>query len=511
MKTSPFIALGLSLAIILGEDQTAPTDPAPSTNRAPLAMVFEMERPAERDLLLPYQGESLSGIVLNPSLRLRASYASMAFDLGRIAGLELDHQGRQPACLITVNGNRFSGILEESSFSLQLPDGNRMEIRREKISKIIFHRRPRELEGIPQGRWIGLRNGDVLSGAVRADPLPMDTTRGKKQFPWHEIASLAFHLGASPTLTLRQGEVLREPLDLEDLPVLLDVGPAIKLHTDYIEIIQDHSHASTGSVTGPSQRGRLPYAVVISPNATNVAGMVWIPAGQFTMGSPSGEAGRDQDEGPQTQVTIEPGFWIGKYEVTQKEYLAVTGNNPSNNTEDPSRPVEKVSWNEAMDFCETLTQQARAANQLPPGFHFRLPSEAEWEYACRAGAATRFSFGEDKSYSFLENYAWFVHNSDSTTHPVGMLRPNPWGLFDMHGNVWEWCLDRWEGFLPGGAITNRPSRTEGTLRVARGGSWLYEGWACRSANRDDLSPANRCSDVGFRIVLASLEGGGAPD
>jgi len=222
------------------------------------------------------------------------------------------------------------------------------------------------------------------------------------------------------------------------------------------------------------------------------------------MGSPPDEPGRNLDEGPQTKVVLPQGFWLGRCEVTQAEFQAIMGTNPSNTTDDPNQPVDKVNWHEAMEYCAKLTRQAQAANRLPAGYGYRLPTEAEWEYACRAGTKTRFSFGDDKAETQLTDYAWFLRNSESTPHPVGKKRPNPWGLFDMHGNVWEWCLDRWEGALPGGCVTNNPTAAEGTLRVARGGSWLYDGKACRSANRDDYSPSNRCSDLGFRVALAPI-------
>lgn len=239
--------------------------------------------------------------------------------------------------------------------------------------------------------------------------------------------------------------------------------------------------------------------------ATNLEGLIWISPGEFVMGSPAEENGREQDEGPQTRVIFPKGFWMGKCEVTQGEYQRVMGSNPSNSTGDLARPVEKVSWFEAVDYCAKLTQRTEAAGRLPKGYVFRLPTEAEWEYACRAGTTTRFSYGEDPNGSALEEYGWFTQNSDSTPHPVGTRRPNLWGLYDMHGNVWEWCLDRWDGTLPGGTITNSASAGTGSLRVARGGSWLYEAKACRSANRDDYSPFNRCSDVGFRVVLAPAQ------
>src|SRR5690606_4368903 len=135
---------------------------------------------------------------------------------------------------------------------------------------------------------------------------------------------------------------------------------------------------------------------------------------------------------------------------------------------------------------------------LPPGYIYRLPTEAEWEYACRAGTSTRFSYGDDPTTAALRDYAWFIGNSDSSSHPVGQLQPNPWGLHDMHGNVWEWCLDIWGASYPGGSIPDYTGPAEGWLRVARGGSWLYDPAFSRSANRDDYGPENRCSDIGFR-------------
>jgi formylglycine-generating enzyme required for sulfatase activity len=138
---------------------------------------------------------------------------------------------------------------------------------------------------------------------------------------------------------------------------------------------------------------------------------------------------------------------------------------------------------------------------LPGDYTYRLPTEAEWEFACRAGTASRFSHGDDVVRPALPEFAWFGDNSDSTPHPVGTKLPNPWGLHDMHGNVLEWCLDPWQGSLRGGTATNTTPLPEGTLRVARGGSWLYPARAARSANRDSYGVLNRCSDLGFRVVL----------
>jgi formylglycine-generating enzyme required for sulfatase activity len=229
--------------------------------------------------------------------------------------------------------------------------------------------------------------------------------------------------------------------------------------------------------------------------------MVGIPAGTFTMGSPANEVDRHPDEGPQTQVTISHGFWMGKYEVTQSEYLNVTGSNPSSFRGDVNRPVETVSWNDAISYCSKLTERERTAGRLPSGYVYRLPTEAEWEYAARAGSVTRFSYGDDPGYTKLNDYAWSLANSSNTTHPVGQKLANDWGLYDMTGNVREWCLDRY-GTYPGGSVKDPRGPASGSYRVYRGGSWLDFGWYCRSALRLIIYPDIRYDIIGFRVVLA---------
>jgi formylglycine-generating enzyme required for sulfatase activity len=232
---------------------------------------------------------------------------------------------------------------------------------------------------------------------------------------------------------------------------------------------------------------------------------VWIPAGTFVMGSPTNEVGRSSDEGPQTEVTISRGFWMSKFETTQKEYLAVLGNNPSSFTSDLTRPVESVLWSEANSYCSKLTEQERATGRLPEGLVYRLPTEAEWEYACRAGTTTRFSYGDDLAYSQLGDYAWYGGNSGTNTHPVGLKLPSPWGLYDMYGNVKEWCLD-WYGTYLGTPVTDPtgPSSSNDG-HVNRGGGWRaaipsYKTY--RSAFRFVSWTTYKSNDVGFRPVLA---------
>ena len=195
---------------------------------------------------------------------------------------------------------------------------------------------------------------------------------------------------------------------------------------------------------------------------------------------------------------------MGIYEVTQQEYVEVTSlANPSFFTGDVNRPVERVSWNDATSYCSLLTTQERGAGRIPSSYEYRLPREAEWEYACRAGTTTRFSYGDDPGYTELSDHGWYSDNSGSTTHPVGQRGSNPWGLYDMHGNVYEWCLD-WLGSYPGDHVTDPTGPTSGSFRVRRGGSWNDLGRNCRSALRNRFDPAIRSLNVGFRVVLAPV-------
>ena len=232
--------------------------------------------------------------------------------------------------------------------------------------------------------------------------------------------------------------------------------------------------------------------------------LVFIPPGTFRMGSPTNEVDRNDDEGPQTAVTITSGFWMGKYEVTQGEYLALMGSNPSGFSGDTNLPVEMVSWFDATNYCSKLTQRERAAGRISTNSVYRLPTEAEWEYACRGLTSTRFSYGDDPGYTDLTSYGWYLDNSDNTTQPVGQTLPNSWGLYDMHGNVWEYCQDlvALTAGLPGGIALDPQGRATGSYRVVRGGAWNLGAGSCRSASRISGTPDIHYPNVGFRVVLA---------
>ena len=198
-------------------------------------------------------------------------------------------------------------------------------------------------------------------------------------------------------------------------------------------------------------------------------------------------------------VTLTRDFWLGKYEVTQGEYAALMGKNPSRFPGDPNRPVEKLSYFDAVSYCSALTKRERDAGRLPVGYEYRLPSEAEWEYACRAGTTNLFSFGD--AVTEADQYAWTAENSQAITHPVGQKRPNPWGLHDVHGNVWEWCLDWFEKY-PAANVTDPSGPTNGKFKVFRGGGLNNDIEFARSANRFMMSPSNGIYFVGFRVALS---------
>ena len=236
------------------------------------------------------------------------------------------------------------------------------------------------------------------------------------------------------------------------------------------------------------------------------ANMVFIPPNTFTLGSPTNEVGHRSDESPQTIVTLTHGFWISKFLVTQGDYLAVMGDNPSGFPGDLNRPVESVSWFAASNYCAVLTQQDQAAGRIPPGSHYRLPTEAEWECAARAGTLTRFYYGDDPGATTLINHAWYGAIGGVTTHPVGLKEPNGWGLYDMEGNVWEWCQD-WYGPYPGGSVTDPqgPASNQIGFKVIRGGAWEASEFDCRSARRSIEGASPFISDfiIGFRVVLVT--------
>ncbi len=456
----------------------------------------DAERGVGQDELVLRDGNKLLGDILDTTIGLRASYGRLQLPLDGLA--EIRFAGPE-GMLDTIQGKdeeRFSGFVENAGFRIRLESGEETAVRREQVQRLMI-RADRTLLPPPvsEGRWVRLRNGDAWEASSALDFSMISSSGDQVSRPWSGTVAVRFLDSDLRRVMVesRDGAVVTGVMKDDDLEWTLRMGPKIRIHSSHLERVVERSSRRGGGATSEGVEH------LIQPGDDLAArGLVWLPAGTSLVGSLNGERDRGMDEGPQIEVAFGKGFWIGRSEVSQRDYLEVMGVNPSFHTGDLSHPVEKISWHEAMEYCAKRTATERAAGVLPEGFEYRLPTEAEWEFACRAGTSTRFSYGDDPEYSRLGTYAWFNGNSDSTTHPVGLKEPNPWGLYDMYGNVWEWCLDH-------GARTGEESGgRSSSLRGARGGSWLYEGRFCRSANRDAYFPGNRCSDLGFRVILARV-------
>jgi len=262
------------------------------------------------------------------------------------------------------------------------------------------------------------------------------------------------------------------------LAVSVTVGTACSIaQTDKHEVIEPQK--TTAEITTA-----FPTAI------TNSVGMKFalIPAGSFMIVSNNGS----DTEKPVREVIISKPFYMGSYEVTQEQYERLMRKNPSR-FKGVNNPVEKVSWNDATEFCRRLSEMENAS--------YRLPTGAEWEYACRAGSQTEYCFGDGESG--LSDYAWYGKNSGRGTHPVGMKKANDWGLYDVHGNVWEWCSDWYSESYPARSVTDPSGPSSGSFRVRHGGGWNSDAARCRSAFRFYLTPEYRNVFLGFRVVLAA--------
>ena len=316
-------------------------------------------------------------------------------------------------------------------------------------------------------RWAMYRSEEMPEGYIHTIPVKLDDCAVPRRFSRHQWANLhengafdrivrALHYGLD-----QRGEPIPEP-NAAPRP-----SPSVPPHTAQPEI----------------------------DTITNDLGMTFvrIPAGVFTMGSPDSDRYAYDNEKPAHQVTISQPFYLGVHPVTQAQWQAVMGSNPSRFEGKPRHPVERVSWDEAQQFLQRL-------NERRDGYRYALPSEAQWEYACRAGSAGAYCFGDDESQ--LGAYAWCSDNASGSTHPVGEKQPNAWGLYDMHGNVWEWCQD-WYGDYAADAVTDPSGPATGASRVFRGGGWSSSARGVRSAYRNGFHPGLRDVYLGFRCLSSA--------
>lgn len=314
----------------------------------------------------------------------------------------------------------------------------------------------------------------------------------------HELSA-----GSKSQVTFRTDETaVKQPLDLDtsfDLPE----------NTTKIVVETVTGRTTVDMMTCPewaSGIGRDRYGLFVEVEVKGIGFVLrWIPPGNFMMGSPEDEPERLSLEGPLHRVVFETGFWVAETACPQALWQAVTGRNPSRFQEDGlQHPVEKVSWDDANEFIDEL-------NRLVPGLDVRLPSEAEWEYACRAGTDTPFWFGREltpdkANYDPTEPYNNGPKGEDrGKTVPVKFFEQNPWGLYQMHGNVWEWCQDRWHDNYDGAPDDGSAwENGEDDYRVCRGGSWFSRGWSQRSAYRDYWPHAERLGHCGLRLARGPL-------
>lgn len=259
---------------------------------------------------------------------------------------------------------------------------------------------------------------------------------------------------------------------------------------------QEEAHGQAESVIVPIEKPPLVTLnqTVSSPHLASTPkdslGMelILIPAGEFLMGANDG----DMDEKPAHRVRITRPFYLAKYPTTQAQWEAVMGSNPSRFKGDPNRPVENVSWDDVQEFLRRLTEKE--------GKSYRLPTEAEWEYAARAGTTTAYCFGDDPK--LLREYGWYVENSEQTTHPIGQRKSNAWGLHDVHGNVWEWVNDWFdEAYYQKSPPEDPQGPEDGQYRVVRGGSWFYGARSLRVSTRRRSGPGYRSVRLGFRCAV----------
>ena len=224
--------------------------------------------------------------------------------------------------------------------------------------------------------------------------------------------------------------------------------------------------------------------------------MILIPAGEFLMGSPDSDRAAANDEKPQHRVRITQPFYLGKYPVTQEQWMAVMGNNPSH-FQNPKNPVEWVSWEDCLQFLRQLNEKVGMGK-------WQFPTEAQWEYACRAGSTTIYCFGNDESE--LGDYGWYDKNSGGRPHPVGEKKPNAWGLYDMNGSIWQWCRDWYDpGYYAHSPMDDPAGPATGTERVSHGGCWFSPARSARSANHGRIEADHHGSHLGFRASMVPMD------
>jgi formylglycine-generating enzyme required for sulfatase activity len=477
-----------------------------------VASVFDIARSDKEDVIYFRNKDVLRGQILDDKITIATQYGMLSVPLRICAGISFEGARTNTEALVTVNFNRITGIVTGNTLKFRIgSSGMEIPIRKEKIRFVLLKMTPGETDFLKDHQRSDLfimANGDVLSGEPVERHVTIRTDYGKVPVAFIEMQTVQMQGGDNVTavITKTNGDTMRGTLETEEISLNLEIGiqlPSVykdKFAKVFVDRAREQAHVQFGiqqPIAGESD-GVLPI-VTVSPSENTITldlgknvtmKLVLVPAGKFVMGSPDGEQDRQPNEGPQRDVIISRPFYMGIYEVTQDQYEAVMGINPSQ-SKDAAKPVENVSWEDAMDFCKRLSQKT--------GKTVNLPTEAQWEYACRSGSKTRFSFGDDDKQ--LIYYAWYESNSGKTTHPVGLKKPNAFGLYDMHGNVCEWCSDWYAGSYVNAQEKDPTRPNSGEYRVQRGGGFCFIARFCRAAIRCISTPDGRYVGVGFRCVL----------
>ena len=480
-----------------------------------MSQVFSKQRSETEDVIYFRNNDVLKGEVLNESISVSTPYGDCTVPFHRCAGISFEGSRANTEALVTVNYNRITGIIKDRVIKFRIgTSGAPLDLRKEKIRFILLKRTSRETGFVDPNQKTNLfvmTNGDLLTGLPDSPDLRIATDYGQVPVTFSEIKNVEMQGGDNVTAVIQKknGDVMRGTLETEELSLKLDMGVTVKaIYKDkFSKMFVDDGNSQVAAQFGLAQpvSGESDGAGFVAEAGgqvvTNTIGMKLklIPPGAFTMGSPSSEANRDEDEGPQHKVTLTKGFYMGVTEVTQGQWEAVMGTDVRQQRDkankewplrgaSPQHPMYYVSWEEAQEFCKKLSAKE--------GHQYRLPTEAEWEYACRAGTSTAYYWGG----SWDNQFGWCKENSGETTHEGGGKKPNAWGLFDMSGNVWEWCMDSYEEHLYSSSARTDPiGPSGGDKRVLRGGSWYFTPEYCRSANRTH-NPDRRSNGFGFRVV-----------
>jgi formylglycine-generating enzyme required for sulfatase activity len=499
------------VAILLGVLHAPAVAAAGSSVYPRMESAFDIARSDAEDIIYFRSEDVLQGQLLSEKIGLATPYGMLSIPLRRCAGLSFD-AARTPAdAVVTVNFNRLSGIITDHVFRFRIgSSGTVVPIRKETVAFVLLKKTAEETDFLKDSEKPDLfvmANGDLLTGKAAEQAMDIRTDYGKVAVSFNEIKEVRLLPEGDVTAIIARttGNPMRGAWETNELSLSLEMGqilPAI-YKDQFARILvgqaRDLAPAQFGVrpvAAAESDAGLPAKALLDEPTLTLDLGkqatmkLALIPAGKFMMGSLGDEAGRDEDEGPQREVVISKPFYMGVHEVTQGQYEAIMGANPSKFI-DAAKPVESVSWEDAVEFCRRVSRRTHQP--------VALPTEVQWEYACRAGSKTRFGFGDDDRQ--LSTYARYGQGAEAGTAAVGSKKPSAWGLHDMHGNVWEWCADWYASSYVNAATQDPAGPLSGQWRVLRGGSWVNTWEGCRCAARNKSTPDVRYNGLGFRVVV----------